>query len=346
MLSNIDRQLIQTGAIRFFVAVLVFLGASYSARADIKITEALVLDSSRTYGFYIGQQYRLKQISEDFPSLSGEIKLAEMEFAVAFRSAIRNMDTLLTDAVGKQWKDIKKKTQAEVSENVGNNKLSKSEALQFIETVRERAEGVLDSPVIETLLIFDPKYAKNPEQEFIDGYRYKYSSDGSGKAKGVPFSLEIPITWAASDGERPNIVQKFVSENGRGLELLMVMVKDFPLEPGENITQEEIVEFIRSGEIQDIVPEGGVYVDGGELMLEGAPGYWYKAEVEMKRLRDTVGLELINYTIFLDNRFVSIMGQVLVSENGERIQSENISNYEKLFDLVANSLVIPSVYSR
>lgn len=52
-----------------------------------------------------------------------------------------------------------------------------------------------------------------------------YTSEGNPKAKGVNFSLSAPISWRQNEGDRPNIVQKWASQNGSGDMCMSVMVK-------------------------------------------------------------------------------------------------------------------------
>ena len=97
-----------------------------------------------------------------------------------------------------------------------------------MQLVRARAKGDLPTPVIQTLLMFKPRYIRSPTAEFSDGYRQRYESAGTGKAKGVAFNLQVPISWKAMEGNRPNVVAKFVSENGRGLEFFVVLIRAMP----------------------------------------------------------------------------------------------------------------------
>jgi hypothetical protein len=59
--------------------------------------------------------------------------------------------------------------------------------------------------------------AAAPAREFLDGICSNFSTKGHAKAKGVSLSIVYPENWAAAEGERLNIVQKFVSEGGHGL---------------------------------------------------------------------------------------------------------------------------------
>lgn len=324
-----------------------FLGLfvwSANAIAEIKLTNALAKDIGQAYGFYLGQDYSLSEISKKYPSLSGLALIAEKEFSATFKSSIEGMDAIMMKHVKSEWQKIKNQLTKQIAGSINIDQITESQARQFIELVRQRAKGNIESPVIEILLIFKSGYEKNPEREFLDGYKYKYTTNGSGKAKGVAFSIESPKTWAAKEGNRPNIVQKFVSENGRGLELLLILIKKIPLRPGEKITEKDVSEILNPKDIKDFLPDGAAHIKSGQLTIENLPGFWVHFRMNMSRVRNSVSMETIMYTIFYKNKMIQIQGQVTTSVNGKPINRGGLQKYEKLFDLMANSFVIANMY--
>ena len=315
-----------------------------NAIAEIKLTNAIAKDIGQTYGFYLGQDYSLTEISKKYTSLSGLVFIAEKEFSANFKSSIESMDALMTKYAKEEWQKIKDALSKQVANSIDINKITETQARQFVNIVRQRAKGDIDSPVIETLLLFKSGYGKRPEREFLDGYKHKYANNGVGKAKGVAFSIEAPKTWVAKEGNRPNIVQKFVSENGRGLELLLILIKEMPLQPGEKITENDVAEMLNPKDIKNFLPDGSVYIKSGKLTLENLPGFWVHCKMELSRLRNTVGMETIIYTVFYKNKMIQIQGQVMTSVDGKKSDRGGLDKYEKLFDLMANSFVLPNMY--
>ncbi|MEW8256466.1 MAG: hypothetical protein AB2747_19055 [Candidatus Thiodiazotropha taylori] len=327
------------------LSIILLLSAfALNAYAEIKLSNALAKDIGKAYGFCLGQNYSLSEISKKYSSLSGLVLIAEKEFSATFKSSIEGMDALMVKSAKNEWKRIKKQLTNQIASSINIERISESQARQFVELVRERAKGNIDSPVIETLLLFKSGYENTPEREFLDGFKYKYSASGVGKAKGVAFSIESPKTWVAKEGNRPNIVQKFVSENGRGLELLLILIKDVPLQPGEKITEKDVFEILNPKDIQDFMPDGGVYLNSGKLTLENQPGFWLHFKMGMARLRSTFGMEVLMYTIFYENKMIQIQGQVMTSVNGSPVERGGLKKYERLFDLMANSFVISNTY--
>ena len=324
-----------------FISLLILVG---NATAEVRLSNNLVDDIGRTYGFYLGQGYSLSEISKKYPFLSGSALIAEKEFLACFKSSIDKMDELMIKNSSNEWKEIKESMLKQIALSVNIEQVSEADARQFIDLVRERAKGNIESPIIETLLIFKSDYERNPEREFLDGYKYKYINNGIGKSKGVAFSIESPKTWAAKEGDRPNIVQKFVSENGRGLELFLILINEIQLQPGELVTEMDIAEILTPSGVKEFLPDGAIYIDSGKLTIENLPGFWVRFSINGSRMRNIVSGETVMYTVFYKNKMIQLQGQVTTSVDGKIIERGGLEKYERLFDLIANSLVITNIY--
>lgn len=338
------KSIAQVALARLVFTLLILSISSSALYAEIKLSNPLAKDVGQAYGFYLGQKYSLNEISKKYPSISTQALIAENEFMATFNSSIEGMDSLMTKQSSVEWNVIKRQLSKQITQTIDIDQITESQARQFIQIVRERAKGNIESPIIQTLLLFKAGYETNPEREFIDGYKYKYFTNGIGKAKGVEFSIEYPKTWAANEGDRPNIVQKFVSENGRGLEILLILIKELPLPEGEKITEREVMEILNPKDLQEFIPAGGVYVSSGKLTLENLPGFWLHFKTKMERVRNSLEMEVIMYTIYYKNKLIQIQGQVLTSVNGEPLDRGGLTKFEKLFDLMANTLVISNLY--
>ena len=324
--------------------ILVLNTCAFNAYAEIKLSNTLAKDIGQAYGFYLGQDYSLEEIAKKYPAISSLAFIAEQEFLMNFKSSIEGMDMLMEKHAKSEWDEIKRDLATQIKTSISIEEISESQARQFVALVRERAKGNIDTPVIETLLLFKSGYTNKPAQEFLEGYKYKYVSNGSGKAKGVGFSIEYPKTWMHEEGNRPNIVQKFVSERGQGLQVFLVLIKNVPLQPGEVITEQDILEILNPNDIQDFIPANGVHLSSGKLTLENLPGFWVHFKVNMSRARTTGDMEAIMYTIFYEDKMIMLQGQIMTTVNGEPRHQGEFAKYEQLFDLMANSLVIPSKY--
>ncbi len=315
--------------------------------AEMQFSNALAKDIGRAYGFYLGQDYSLDEISRKYPSMSKLALIAEKEFLATFESSIEGMNAIMSKHSETEWNKIKNQLTEQISDFTNIEQITKLQAHQYIELVRQRAKGHIDSPIIETLLLFKSGYEQNPEREFLDGYTFKYVTNGVGKAKGLAFSFESPKTWIAKEGDRPNVIQKFISENGRGLEYLIILIKEIPKQLRAEITETELKDMfgiMSPTDVKYFLPDGSTYLSSGRLTLENLPGFWVHFKMSMSRVRISVGMEAIMYTTLYRNKIIQISGYVATSYNGEELDRGGLEKYEKLFDLMANSFVIMNMY--
>lgn len=329
---------------RLILLCFALMASSLSAHAEILVSRPLLIDISNTYGFVTEQNHLLGEISKKYPSISRLAMAAERQFLSKFKPALDSMDSLMAKHSGTAWRNAKRSF-AKSMKPIDTEQVSEADAREYIDLVRERAKGHMDSPVIETLLMFDPEYKDHPVREFHDNYRYRYSADGSGKAKGVAFTMKSPKSWKAKEGERPNIIQRFVSENGRGLEVFTILIAEIPFfEPGQEITHEDIHEMVRSREVIAFAPDNSTYIDSGEMVLENLPGFWLRYKISATRVKQTLSTENILYNIFYKDKVIQMQGAVLVARNQKSEGLNKFEQYEPLFDLMANSLVIHNMY--
>jgi hypothetical protein len=254
------------------------------------------------------------------------------------------MEAYLKKHLGSQWGRFRSELENRGVESLAKLSWTQPQAQQFIGEVRERAKGNIPSPTLETLLLFNPIYQKRPEQEFLDGYRYRYSSASEHKARGLDFTIELPKTWLAKEGNRPHVLQKFVSQNGRGPQLVILFVTELALPPGVAVTAADVKEILNPTDIADFLPAGATYIDSGAMTLETLPGFWARYRTTMSRVRNTFSSEWILYGAFYRDKMIQIQAQVLTEANGEKVEDGEFSKYETLFDLIANSFVLHTLY--
>lgn len=309
------------------------------------LTNEVARDIGGTYGFFIGQSFSLDAIEQKFADLAPQARIARLQFDSSFASSITNMDTVMAREGG-EWAKIKTETRAKIAAALVSQALTPDSARSFVETVSKRAKGEIPSPYIETLLTFHPSYIAKPGREFLDGFKARFTSDGSGKAKGVRFHLDYPKSWSSADGNRPNIVRKFVSQNGRGLEMIMVLVKSLPLSPGQKLTDKDIEDMVAElatpKELEENLPDGASFVSGGPLRLDARPGFYQKYSVKQQWLDFTISSLYVSYTVYYQTSVIQIQCSVSSEAKEEQSLKQRFERFEPLFKLVINSFVIES----
>lgn len=212
----------------------------------------------------------------------------------------------------------------------------------------------IDAPMVQALLYSHPRYRENASRELLDGYMQRFATDGKGRAIGVKFHLDYPQSRAAKEGDRPNIVHEVMSENGRGLEMAMVIVRSLPAEvqciSGEEWAQ-EFHRMLSAGRLAQDLPGGFVYVEGSYHALDGAPGYVRKSCGIQKRVDGTLFLVLFEYTFCWNDRFMGLRFTTAVDHSADAVvdakleaqkAEERFQHWKALFHAMANKFVIGS----
>jgi hypothetical protein len=307
------------------------------SQIDPIINDVVITEMSQAYGFNEGQNYSLEFIKKKYPELAPQVQIAKLRFEKSFESSLVTIDSILLSK-GDEWLKIKDQQKAQIKESVNLNNYSYDQMKNFISTVERRADGEIPDPIIGTLLTFNPRYLKNPELEFNNGFKYRFESSLNEKSKNVDFQLDIPHSWLSKEANRPNIVQKFISQNGRGSSAIMVSV--FSLPSDHNVTEEDIKELAASEEMKDMLPKNSQLINGSFIKIDNLPGVCQEFKLLQTQIDKELLMHAINYNIYYKNKMISIQCSVVSSKNEEIITDSIFNKYRKLFNLVAGSLVV------
>src|SRR2546425_4957616 len=108
-------------------------------------------------------------------------------------------------------------------------------------------------------------------KEFLDGNKTKFSTAGHPKAKGVKMSLYYPRSWVAQEGERPNIVQKFVGKGQDALAIALIHISSPPFPAGTRISPSELEEILTPDNLKDMLPDGATLISAKSTKIDGLP---------------------------------------------------------------------------
>ena len=301
---------------------------------------------SRTYGYYIGQTYTLDNIKKKYPNLQNEIFLIKNDFDLKYLKSIKDIEQFFTKNMSKkQWSDLQKMVKDGIKKQLNTN-ISYEESLEAIQVVKARIKGDIESPVIETLLMFNPNYQKNPIEELNDKFIQTYNSKDNPKAKGVDFSVKVPKSWKSQEANRPNIVRKFTSNNGyiiedTFIENIMILVYDLPIEV-KKLTSQDVTDVCND------IPENSVLRECKTTTLENLPVVIQRLKLNIKRLENSMNIEIIQYNIYFKNKVIMIQGQVgaMNEKISEKTLLERFEKFKPVFNYVANSLMISNLYKQ
>jgi len=326
--------------LKFIIVIYISVFAILSLNA-IELTKPLMLDISRTYGYVTSQSFVVEKLKEKYPSKKYELNKAKMEFDLKFKPSIENIKKSFGD---KYWNEYKSVMDPKLIEQVNNIDLDNSYRDSFANEVFQRVKGNIESPVIETLLIFHPKYQKYPEIEFTDGFKKRLYSKDTTKAKGVDFYIDIPKSWKVREGKRPNTLwlgtynNGYLDENNSPVSFTAI-VKDLP----------EKIDYISNKDTQDFCNEvhaANTLKECTKITLENLPAIYSRSSSSFERLRNKIDMEVAGYYVFYKNKMILLEGMVgkVNNEISKNLLNEKFNKYLPLFDQIANSLVINDLY--
>lgn len=156
------------------------------------------------------------------------------------------------------------------------------------------------------------------------------------KAKGVNMKLKIPIGWQLSEGDRPNVVKKFVKDGNS----FIILVKDNAtffsrkeikeLLKDDNFTNEFIHELGSKLQSLQLVNKSVVTVDNYPALLFKVSG-----NVERTGLRFPVIMKC--WLIFYEDKVVYLQSA--------GINNSNFNLLEFLYTSITNSVIFPEQYN-
>ena len=327
------------GTKRWALILLVLFFYS-SASLAINFNPTSIKGMAQAYGFVLGQEYSLSRIEKEFPELTGGVELARAQFSSTFPDIKAKLEAQIKQAMGeKLFQETRATLQTKLKGTLGRQQITRVIAGNFLQQVKGRSKGEIESPVLEYLLTV--KYAANPVGEFTDRFRQRYETDGTGKSQGLKVNLQLPRSWLGMDGERPHIVQKWVSENGTGLENIHLDIRDGQ---GYSPTKREMEEFVRSGEVKDTVPDGATYIASGNFTLEKQNGYWVQMSMRLERAGMKMYQNALMYQFFFRGKAIGIMCQTGGTESEKSKIDDAFKRVQPLCQQVLNSVVLPQAY--
>lgn len=295
---------------------------------------------AQTYGFVLGQEYSLSRIEHNFPELAIGVMLARAQFSATFPDIKIKLEAQLQSAMSdKQFEKTASTIQTKILEALALQPITKEIAANYFEQIKDRSKGKIESPMLEYLLAV--KYAVNPVGEFEDDFRQRYETDGTGKSQGIKLKLQLPRSWLGKDGERPHIVQKWVSENGTGLESIMLSIRDTE---GYKPTNKNMKDFVNSGEVKSTVPEGATFVAAGNFNLEMKTGYWMQTTMSIERAGMKMYQDALIYQLPFRGKWIGVQCFVGGQEDEATRVDETFERIRPLCQQVLNSLVLTQAY--
>jgi len=322
------------------IAVLYFSIVTAAAETGKSAPTSQIEELSQAYGYCLGQQYSMERIKKEYPHISQDVYKAQLEFDHTFKFSCDNIADNLQKRMKTKWTAYEKDMASNIHKMSFSMPLSEAQAEAFLREVRSRAKGNIESPVLETLLTNNLFFQKNPSEEFVRGFVKTFRTGSHPKTKGVDFHIKYPMSWKAKEGQRPNVIQIITSENGRGRDSIVLMVKNIPLPTGYRISNKERDDFFTESSLKGMVPDGAKLIYVQPIVLEQLKSGMMVFNQEVQRLDQTIVMRNLHYILLVRDKLIFIQCMT-----GETIQQrstvvDRFKRMERLFKLVGNSLVI------
>ena len=331
-------------------------------QCDFMVDSRTLKYLNQTYGFLSGQDFTMSRIENEIPELSAQVTLVKSKFAMSFGPAAKNIETTLSDLYKGTWPELKSQNDQQLKELLSKSTLTRKAAIKFIRLVESRSNGQIETPFLQTLLMFAPEFQRNPKQEVIMGFKNLFRTDEHPKAKNLDFQIEYPKSWLAKEGHRPNVIQLFRSSYGKGLSLALIMTKDIAAEANGSLSlrdlnqlktlkgaKEVAAEFFTNQNLKTIAKNMGMTavrkIHSKRMVIDRWPGAMLDFIGEQQRL--DIVLTTFNRTYFAIYKHYMITLQCQVFKLPAEDQtsfSRRIARYLPLFHWMSNSLVIQSQY--
>ena len=331
--------------IRPFALFVIFAFAGTAFSEEISTKESRWKQLSQAYGFVLGQQISLELIEQEFPDLAKDVRYAWFSFnSTALGESVKGVEEELSKMLGNRWSEYKKEMIAQMDMLIGEQDITRQQAVDFLQEVRQRSRGEMPESILATLLSAHSKFSKNPGLELSTGWKQTFRTKNHPKAKGVDFSISFPASWRKREGYRPNIIQFFESGAGYGPIMCSLMVKDIPLPDGYNLSERELKNFFHQNELKDLVPDGGMFIDAKTIVLEGAPAGMLISDQEMQRLDLTLSMRMTQFITIQEKSMIFIQFMVAKMPDSEESMDELQQKYLPIYRAIANTFVLNEKY--
>lgn len=296
---------------------------------------------SKVYGFLLGQEYSLAKIEATYPALRMQVEVARLTFGASFAGVREKLEQELLEAMGDtNFRKVRGELESKITQLLGRQSMTVGLATEFLEKVKARAKGGdMEVDVLRYLLAV--KYSQTPAAEFSDGFRQRFSTEGSNKAQGIMLKIQLPRSWLAQDGERPHIVKKWANEGGTGLSMILLDIRDAE---GQNPTTREVEQFVNSGEARQTFTDLGKVYDVGTFSLERRTGYWGELSMIQERAGKRMYQRGMLYQLFFRGKAIGIMCLAGAGEREFQKGDAAASLLKPVCQQVLNSLVLDQAY--
>jgi hypothetical protein len=326
-----------------FIFLYSLLLLSFKSSAQLFAPEEEMKAVFQTYGYLRGQEAMLQKIERQFPQLANDVSRARLTFSGRFGKAAREITAYVEREAPA---DIMQNLNQQLQQTTNNQQYNLSSASNFITEVSNRGKSVkIESPVFEMLL--QTQFGDQPEKEIHQNYVKTYCTKGHAKAKKTDWQIKVPYSWLQLEGDRPNIIQKFVrNEGNNNLAFIMLLVKDLPSDAREPVSSSDWDEMLsaESYSSKDATGREMKFIYSQKMVFDGIAGGLVYIESTMPRLGSVYYTGMYQFMFYYKNQLYLLECCAVSADKNQQIKMA--AKYKQLFLLVAHSIVVNTQYKR
>lgn len=201
--------------------------------------------------------------------------------------------------------------------------------------------------VLSACLLGNAFAADTADRDFAKGARSSYKTDDHPKARRLKMKFDYPSGWTAKEGERPNIVQRFVEPLTAGItRMCMITVKEFPPEVQAASSEPGMLDEVFLPEnLRQMVPPGATVLDAQSTKYDGQPGGWLSYSI----YAEAANMKLYSVSLNQTFSFQGKMAGLLCSVGGAAAESAKVDRAFQasipLFQQMGASIVLPDKWN-
>ena len=172
---------------------------------------------------------------------------------------------------------------------------------------------------------------------FQDGTAPKFSTKGHPKSKGAVFTIKYPPSWKAKEGDRPNIVQKFVGKPNGRIVTALILTRAIP--PNEPFTKADVRAALSPEGLKGFLPEGAKLLNLKSTKIEGEPAGLIECSMRVEQAGAEGDMHILMLVFFQGRTMASIQFHVGALSSDPVDLPSRFEELRPLFSMMMSSIV-------
>ena len=170
-----------------------------------------------------------------------------------------------------------------------------------------------------------------------------YDTKGHPKAKGLRITIPYPISWVTEEGQRPNIVQKIKTSEGKYLISTTIYIKQAPTNTGYTSAQINSEQFRKN--LVDGLGTTCTYLNSGATQIEGENAFWVILLQQLSTPTVNIDMLSLSYYVISDGKLIIVGHSVGGATNDPKLK-DIFDAYTPIFQLMTTGIIFPDKWSR